>query len=320
MKKMIILLVLTIYFSLSSSLSAFAAPSETDVAALADSLGWTTKDLTDYLLTKDSKVDDFDTIKDLKEYLGTPITPDSLDQLLQAYNMTREELDILLAGFNEKVQDFWFIEDLDVAIDFYQNHENTMANLEQFLLSHGITEKEKNQLYNHFKKLDAQVLHTKVYKWKETLANLDALDKEEQLTNTQKSELISLWKDMTQTLALQPLFYAVDDNGKRTKLSFRQFATNIKLDTVAMELEDQNNHIIMDTVISPEKLSGQFAVDAADKVIHLTELSGELSSLYQSQLPNTASLHPLLLFLGYLCILLGVLFLYWRRNKKIHDK
>ncbi|MGP7819471.1 processed acidic surface protein [Niallia sp. 01092] len=315
-----ILSILFVYVCCTFSSAALAAPSETEVAALAKSLGWTTEDLENYLSFKEIKLDDFDNIKELKECLGTPITPDSLEQLLQSYNLTREELDILLAGFHETVQDFWFIEDLDVAIDFYQNHEQTMENLEQFLISVGITEKEKKQLYDHFKQLDAKVLQDKVYEWKETLETIDSLDQEEPLTTKQQGQLISLWKNMMDTLGLQPMFYTVDDNGKRSALKPQHFLDHITDDTVALELHDEKEKLVMDTVISPEKLSSRFAVDAADKVVRLTELSSELSTLYYSQLPNTASNHPLFLFLGYLFLLVGVLYIFLKRNKKIHDK
>ncbi|MFT8322473.1 MAG: processed acidic surface protein [Bacillus sp. (in: firmicutes)] len=320
MNKKLIMSILLVLLSFSSSIPVFAAPSKAEIEQLSNSLGWTEHDLENYLSFKEMKLTDFDNIKELKECLGTPITPNSLEHLLHSYHMTREELDILLAGFNEKVQDFWFIEDLDVAIDFYQNHETIMTNLEQFLISVGINETEKKQLYNHFKQLDQEVLNNKVYEWKKALGNFDTLDQDETLTKIQQKNLVSLWKDVINTLALQPIFYTVDDNGKRTELSIQTFLKDKSYDTLTLELQDKQNNVLIDTVISPEKLSSRFAVDAADKVIQLSELSGELSTLYQSQLPNTATFHPLFLFLGYMLILLGILFVFRKRKKNIHDE
>lgn len=308
----------TVY--IGSSSPVFAALSDREVSKLIESVGWTTQDLEKFLSAKELRLDDFPNTKELKEVIGTPITPDSLEELLHTYNMTREELDILLAGFDEKVQDYWNIEDLDVAIDFYQNHENLMANLEAFLLNVGITDKEKNNLYTHFKTLDEEVVGTKIDQWKEKADSLNALDPEGALTQNQQSELMALWEDMTKTLGLYPKFFKVDDNGKQTKLSLSDLSKTKLLDTMAMELYDNQNKLILNLVLSPEVLTASFAVDAADKVVSLTELSGELTTLYQSQLPNTASFAPMFLFIGYLLILIGTLLLIWKKKKVPNDK
>lgn len=308
----------TVY--IGSSSPVFAALSDREVSKLIESVGWTTQDLEKFLSAKELRLDDFQNTKELKEVIGTPITPDSLEELLHTYNMTREELDILLAGFDEKVQDYWNIEDLDVAIDFYQNHENLMANLEAFLLNVGITDKEKNNLYTHFKTLDEEVVSTKINQWKEKADSLNALDPEGTLTQNQRSELMTLWEDMTKTLGLYPKFFKVDDNGKQTMLSLSDLSETKLLDTMAMELYDNQNKLILNLVLSPEVLTASFAVDAADKVVSLTELSGELTTLYQSQLPNTASFAPMFLFIGYLLILVGTLLLIWKKKKVPNDK
>ncbi|MEM5593258.1 processed acidic surface protein [Niallia circulans] len=149
----------TFYFFLFCGLSlqaspVAASPSEKEVESLADNLGWTTEDLEEYLSFKGLKISDFDNIRVLKKQLGTPITPSNLNKLLVQNSMTQEELDILLAGFRESIEDFWFLEDLEVAIDFYKNHEDKMLQLEKFLENIGFDDKEKQQFYGHLNKLD----------------------------------------------------------------------------------------------------------------------------------------------------------------------
>jgi len=303
-----------------SPLDVFAAPTGEEVSQLADSLGWTVDDLEDYLSDKELSVEEFDSIKELKDYLGTPITPNNLNELLKTYNMTREELDILLTGFNENVQDYWFIEDLDVAIDFYQNHEEQMQNLEVFLLNAGMTEEETANLYHHFKKLDKQTLAENISAWKEALQGLTAIDQEEQLSASSKETLLSMWKSVSKQLELTPVFYSVDDNGKREQIALDKFLQSPQFDTVALEVYDNNNALLVDTVISPEKLTSGFAVAAADKVVNLAELSGNLTTLYESQLPNTASKVPLYLFAGYILVLIGSFILLGKKSKKFYEK
>ena len=320
MYKMMIMscLLVTVYFSASSSV--LAAPKEKEVSEIIQSVGWTKQDLKEFLATKELTLDDFQNAQALKEAIGTPITPDSLEELLHDYSMTREELDILLAGFNEKVQDYWNIEDLDVAIDFYQNHENVMASLETFLLNAGITDTEKNNLYTYFKTLDEVAVSAKVEQWQEKADFLNELDPEGSLTNAQQQELTSLWEDIASTLGVQPKFFKVDDNGKQTELSISDLSNTELSDTIAMELYDRDNNLLLNLVLSPEVLTTSFAVDAADKVVSLTKLSSELTTLYQSQLPNTASFAPLFLFIGYLLVLIGIFLLVKRSKQASNDK
>jgi len=311
-------LLVTVYFSASSSV--LAAPKEKEVSEIIQTVGWTKQDLKEFLATKELTLDDFQNAQALKEAIGTPITPDSLEELLHDYSMTREELDILLAGFNEKVQDYWNIEDLDVAIDFYQNHENVMANLETFLLNAGITDTEKNNLYTYFKTLDEEAVSAKVEQWQKKADFLNELDPEGSLTNAQQQELTSLWEDIASTLGVQPKFFKVDDNGKQTELSISDLSNTELSDTIAMELYDRDNNLLLNLVLSPEVLTTSFAVDAADKVVSLTKLSSELTTLYQSQLPNTASFAPLFLFTGYLLVLIGIFLLVKRSKQASNDK
>ncbi|MED4055071.1 processed acidic surface protein [Niallia taxi] len=305
---------------LLNPVGAFAAPTNEEVSQLANSLGWTTDDLENYLSDKELSLEHFDSIESLKDYLGTPITPDNLNKLLKNYNMTQEELEILLTGFNESVQDYWFIEDLDVAIDFYQNHEEQMQNLEAFLLNIGMTEDETASLYQHFKKLDKQALANNISNWKEELQAFATMDQEEQLSSANKESLLSIWKNVSKQLELTPVFYSVDDNGNRKEIVLDEFLQAPQYDTVALEIYDSNDALLVDTVISPEKLTSGFAVAAADKVVNLAELSGNLTTLYDSQLPNTASFIPLFLFAGYLCVLTGCIILLRNKSKKLYEK
>ncbi|PKG22389.1 processed acidic surface protein [Niallia nealsonii] len=320
MYKTVIMLFLFFIVYIGAASPVFAAPTDKEVSKLIQSIGWTKQDLEEFLSTKELELNHFQNTKELKEVIGTPITPDSLEELLHTYNMTREELDILLAGFNEKVQDYWNIEDLDVAIDFYQNHENLMVNLEEFFLNVGITDQEKNNLYTHFKTLNEEAINTKIGQWKVKANSLSTIDPESELTQAQQNELTALWEDISKTLGLHPKFFKVDDNGKQTNLSLSDLSTTKLLDTVTMELYDNKNNLVLNLILSPEILTASFAVDAAEKVVSLTELSEELTTLYQSQLPNTASLAPLFLFTGYLLVLIGIFLLIWKKKKVSNDQ
>lgn len=302
MKKVLFTFLIIWGLSLQASPVA-ASPSEKEVESLANNLGWTTEDLEDYLSFKGLKISDFENIHVLKKQLGTPITPTNLDKFLVQNSMTQEELDILLAGFHESVEDFWFIEDLEVAVDFYKNHEDKMLQLEKFLENIGFDDKEKQQFYGHLNKLDPAFLAAKVEDWKHQLTALQAMDQENEIEVEENLAFTDFWKDFFTATALKPVIISIDDNGKRKKLSLNDLNHKQMDTTVAIELYDDNQLLIGDAVMTSDLVS---SVDAVDKVVELTEVTGGLANLYAAQLPNTASSFPIILCIGYMLLLLGL--------------
>lgn len=282
----------------------FASPSDKEVETLANKLGWSTDDLEEYLTFKGLNVEDFENIHLLEKQLGTPITPTNLEQLLVEHSMTREELDILLAGFHESVDDFWFLEDLEVAIDFYKNHEDKMLQLEEFLENIGFDDTEKQQFYGHLNKQSPSLLAAKVEEWKEQLNGFQTIDQESEISDKDNESLNHFWQDFFTTTAMKPVLISIDDNGKRKELALHDLF-NQQLDTtVAIELYDKNDTLIGDAIVSPDMVS---SVEAVDKMVELTEVTEGLATLYAAQLPNTASLLPIILSIGYILLLVGVL-------------
>ncbi|HEO8418360.1 processed acidic surface protein [Niallia sp. FSL W8-0635] len=280
-----------------------ASPSDKEVETLANKLGWTTDDLEEYLTFKGLNVEDFDNIHLLEKQLGTPITPTNLEKLLNQNSMTREELDILLAGFHESVEDFWFLEDLEVAIDFYKNHEDKMIQLEEFLENIGFDDTEKQQFYAHLNKQNPTLLASKVEEWKEQLTGFQTMDKESGLSAKDNEALNHFWQDFFTTTAMKPVLISIDDNGKRKELALQDLMKQ-KLDTtVAIELYDKNDRLIGDAVVAPEIV---LSVEAVNKMVELTEVTEGLATLYAAQLPNTASPLPVILCIGYMLLLVGI--------------
>ncbi|WP_077624735.1 processed acidic surface protein [Sediminibacillus massiliensis] len=87
--------------------------------------GWEKQAYIDYLEEKDWYLDDFESVDEL----GTPLTEESVQPVLDKYVLTREELNSLLVEYGdiEEGQDVlegsWIIfsEELDLYVDFYLN-------------------------------------------------------------------------------------------------------------------------------------------------------------------------------------------------------
>ncbi|WP_271854117.1 processed acidic surface protein [Planococcus maritimus] len=123
-------------------------------------IGWEKADYIDYLDTKGWTLDDFYSSIEL----GTPLTEDSILQLMDTYELTRAELNSLLEEFGDldtgvDVLDGDFIifaEELEQSLDFYLNFDLeltpiTDANLASLLEDFGFASKEElEQFLNLF--------------------------------------------------------------------------------------------------------------------------------------------------------------------------
>jgi processed acidic surface protein len=97
--------------------------------------------------------DAFFFINDFEEtvsfYLDNPLTPineENLQELLDKYGVTMEELEDLLHKNGDSLDNYQYIEDLDMAVDYYLNYTE-LVNEE--LAKFGITTEELENLISH---------------------------------------------------------------------------------------------------------------------------------------------------------------------------
>lgn len=123
-------------------------------------IGWEKADYIDYLDTKGWTLDDFYSSIEL----GTPLTEDSILQLMDTYELTRAELNSLLEEFGDldtgvDVLDgdfIIFVEELEQSLDFYLNFDLDLTpitdeNLASLLEDYGFASKEElEQFLNLF--------------------------------------------------------------------------------------------------------------------------------------------------------------------------
>jgi processed acidic surface protein len=305
----------------STSLSGLAAPPQEEVDQLISGLGWSQEDLQSYLDYYEMTLDDFTTIEELDEFLGTPITDENLEELLSGYGMTRAELDTLLAGFGETVDDYWFIEDLDTSIDFYQNHDEYMKGSEDFLAAMGLTENEVDALFNHFMALDQTALEEQMESVAARLEPYMALDPDAELTEAQIQELTGVWSEMLSLLQINPKYYLVNAAGEKRPVAFSDLLAMETLgeESLLLELYDPAGTLLLDMQLSEDMLTSEFLFEGAGELTNVGDLAGELTKLKHDKLPNTASPFGLNILLGLLMVLSGV-FIFIKTRKKAVEK
>ncbi|WP_456273243.1 processed acidic surface protein [Bacillus sp. AK031] len=276
-----LLAILTALIFLSTSLTAYAAPPQEDINQLLSELGWTPEDLTEYLDYYELTLDDFDTVEELRVMMGTPLTDETLVQLLADYEMTRAELDTLLAGFGETVDDYWFVEDLDLSVDFYQNHDEYMEEAEDFLATMGLTENEVDAFFNHLMALDETALESQMEAISSRLEPYLALDPESGLTPEQIEDLGKAWTEMMAMLKIDAKYYIEDASGDRRRVAINELLAmeTFNQDALFIELFDDQGTLLLDMRLTEEMMSPEYVLEGAEELAAVGELAGELTNL-----------------------------------------
>jgi processed acidic surface protein len=314
-------LILSFLFIFIAQQTAFAALPQNQVDQILSELGWTTNDLTEYLDYYELSIDDFETIEDLKSMLGTPITDENLADLLLQYEITRSELDTLLAEFGESVEDYFFIEDLDIALSFYLGHDEEMAELEAFMALIGLTDAEVDSLFTHFMELDETLLEQQM---EDIISRLDPffmLEDTTKLTEAQEDELVAVLKDMMTILQLDPHFFLVDKNGVETAATFKELMGMEELygNELLIQLYSTEGELLLDMQLSEEMLSSEFLIESGIEFAQVGDLAGELTTLFHNRLPDTASSLWINMILGLLIVGFGLIgYLYSKRLQQVN--
>jgi processed acidic surface protein len=314
-------LILSFLFIFIVQQTAFAALPQDQVDQILSELGWTNHDLTEYLDYYELSIDDFETIEDLKSMLGTPITDENLADLLIQHEITRSELDILLAEFDESVEDYLFIEDLDIALIFYLGHDEEMAELEEFMALIGLTDAEVDSLFTHFMELDETLLEQQMEDIITRLNPFLMLENTTELTVVQQDELVAVLKDMMTILQLEPRFFLVDKNGVETAASFKELMGMEELygNELLIQFYSTDGELLLDMQLSEEMLSSEFLIQSGIEFAQVGDLAGELTSLFHNRLPDTASSLWVNMIVGLVIVGFGLIgYLYSKRLQQVN--
>ncbi|MGY3715215.1 processed acidic surface protein [Sutcliffiella cohnii] len=258
-----------------------AAPTDEEVQIYLREIGWTERELQAYLDFYEVSLQDFKNIEALRKELGTPITKESLHKLLDSYNITEEELNILLARFGEKIQDYTFIEDLDVAIDFYLTHEEEVSRAEKFFVSMGFEEREAHLLFRHILRLDKDALLLALNNIQEDLKQV-----------TTNEEALNVWRQFFEVFQLGATVYRVDDQG-RTIVNREDMLSSHHLDNATWILElstATTNDVLASLPLNEEMLTSAYAAEKGEELIFTAQVVMQLSDkLYGTRMPQTAT-------------------------------
>ncbi|WP_368503102.1 processed acidic surface protein [Alkalihalophilus sp. As8PL] len=212
-------------------------------------IGWDKQDYLDYLESKELDLSQYDI-----DELGTPLTEDSIQILLQDYDLTRDELNKLLIenGDIEEGQDvldidwLFFTEDLEWFVGFYLEDDwgtpITEENLQELLNEYGFANKEElesflNEFgdsiedYEYIEDLD-WIIYWYMYGHEEFSLDFDGLFSEIGLTSEELERLINHFMSLDlenpafldRLVALNDRLMAIPDFESASELSAEEIA------------------------------------------------------------------------------------------------
>lgn len=246
--------------------------------------------------------------------LGIPtahaaVTDTEVNEILSDYDLSREELDVILAEYGTTVEEHESKQELADAVDFYLNHLSVLKDLEEFLASIGITEEEADQLFAHLEKIDSDEMQQQMVAIDTRIEEI-MMASDSEFTDAEKEELSSLFAKMMDAMQLVPTFYLVDSTGAQTAISYEELlqANEFTSDALLVQLHSSSGELLADVELTNAMLSGDFVLSAFEKVADVGELVAEL--------PDTASFYGTGILLGLILAFSG-LSLFLIRKKTI---
>jgi processed acidic surface protein len=306
-----------VFIIASNGTRAFAQIEKQELEQYIDSIGWSMDDLLHYLDKYQMTVADFQSMEELKQWLGTPITEENMQRLLKKHQLMQEELEALLGQFGETVQDYTFIEDLDTAVHFYLHHNEKMQQINDMLGTIGFTESEAKRLFAHIASLPNPHVGQQLAELNRRLKPFLQVEDATKLTETQRRQLLSIWEDTLSTLRMKATFY-LEKNGKRKEIAYRELAAANIPDgrELLVKLYNEAGELLSDVRLSKEMFTSGYVMRAGEKWVAAGALASEMKeTMYGEKMPDTASPYLAHALSGVLLALFGF-YVYWRTKRK----
>jgi processed acidic surface protein len=157
---------------------------------------------------------------DLFYYNLTPITDENLQQLLDFYDLTIEELHELLAEHDDSLDYYEHIEDLEWAIEYYlyyEEEEIDFSEIDDLFNELGLTSAELETLFDHFLTLDVEdpAFLDKLDELSARMMAFEDFDAATELTAEQIADLLDIFSQFIQLFEMDVKFYLVQGDEKK---------------------------------------------------------------------------------------------------------
>ncbi|RBW68913.1 processed acidic surface protein [Bacillus taeanensis] len=374
----------------------FAAVDQTELTAYLTEITMTEEELVEYLAFYDYPLEDFESVEELRDFLGpvvteetlnellqnyeltkeeliallveygeleegeeiadafkfisdldsavyfyleeqnyTPITDESLQQLLDEYGLTKEELEALLNEYEDSLEYYEYIEELEYALDFYMNYDGELPDMSEFFTEFGLTEEELDALFTHFAEViegNEEAFLDQMLALNDRMMKFENFDSATELSAADIAELLSIYHEVLQLSQLKVKFYLVKD-GKKEPLSLEALMKIDYLDgaDLLIELYNLQGEFLADLVLTAEMFDSELLKETGEDLAETVKVVEEVKEAKEApkqankkplqktvkggKLPDTASDYVQNMLIGLLLIASGV-FLYRKLKVK----
>jgi len=340
----VLLLAVAPNISFAAQSTSFNADLDAYLKEISEIRGFfvTKEDIEKSLSNYDEEIADFDSMDGedgLKSFLGDVIKEDysNLTDILEANDITLDELQALLKENGEDINDYVFVDDLDEAVYFYLNPDDSGLDFgideemikellpmiqEEFDLS----DQEVTNLKNHLEKISDKLSTPEAISKMEQLAqrmeNFGVFDSLDDLTADQVQEMLSIYDELFSLVELKVKFSLVKGN-KETPLSLLDIMKMDELINAKLKvyIYDLDGNLLADLIITGDMVDSGTVQDigknidtVTKKVEKVTTQKPVVKTVKGGQLPNTAGNYVLNILIGIMIALAGMIgFRYYRK-------
>ena len=264
----------------------------------------------------------------------TPITEENLQELLDDYEITREELDAILEEMGERLENFEYIEDLDEVLFNYYYNDETLDDMLDVIMGGfeeiGLTEEELERLFEHFVSVveEDETVLDRLLALDERIMQLPDFESSDELTEAQMNELVSIFNEILNIVQIEAKYYLVKGNDKQpiTLNELMHIETTNEADLL-IELYNLQGEFLADMLFTAETFGSDIIKEEVKKITKpIVEAEQKQKQKQQpvkkvtktekgGKLPNTAGNYTEGILLGAVLAGLGAGMLVYRKRK-----
>lgn len=299
----------------------------------------TKEDIYDSLASYESTIDEYETVKELSDYLGEVIKADlsNLDYFYTEYDLDKKSIYQLLDESGEDINDYIFIEDLETFVldsyygEFPEIDEDMIEELLPIILKElGITDKEIGQIIDYFTSMEDYLsnpdIEQRLINISERMVDLENADISNGLTDALINEIESIYNELLSILKLN-IVYTIEKDGVDKPISFAALLKLKALDDdekLKVELYGSDSSLLADLIVTNDMFDsigdkindiGKEVKETVDQHKTVKQIKNTTKSTVKgAKLPKTASSYIPNSLIGLLITLIGILLFKKVRN------
>lgn len=256
----------------------------------------------------------------LNGWVGTPIDDNNLNELLESYGFeSKEELEEFLNSFDDSIENYEYIEDLELAIDIYQTDGEALDEIQELFDSIGLTEEEIEKLFLHIEAIDFD--EEALIELSERMIGLEEFENVEELTAEQIAELLSIFNDFQDIFQIQIKFALVKD-GVKTDISIDSLMKMTTTDgyNLLIEIYNVNGDFLLDVLFTADMFGSEVIAETGKDIKKAEEIITKnkvvAKTVKGGKLPNTDSNYIDKALIGFGFIIIGLFIAIRLRTKE----